>query len=206
MSQQGSAKKPIRRIRIVPPVYLAAAVAVMIALAWWLPGARIVPAPWNWLGLVPVFGGIGLGIVAARLFARHKTTFVPGRTSSQLLTAGPYRWTRNPVYVAMTMSLVGVALLLGVLTPWLLVPIFVAVIAVNVIPVEEVMLVEAFGEEYRAYRRWCAAGYENCRTGTASDVMDQSRERSGIRGPCTPHRRAASTGVRLALLSISPTW
>lgn len=158
MAQQVPIEKPQRRIRIVPPVYLLAAILTMVALKFLFPGATLVPAPWNWLGLVPFLGGIGLGIAAARLFSRHKTTFVPGRKSSQLLTAGPFRWTRNPIYVAMTISLAGVAIMLGAATPWLLWPAFVAVIAVNVIPVEEEMLVDAFGEEYRAYqarvRRW----------------------------------------------------
>ncbi|HVU86512.1 MAG TPA: isoprenylcysteine carboxylmethyltransferase family protein [Pirellulales bacterium] len=158
MAQQAAAEKSSPRVRVVPPVYLLAAVAGMIVLAWLVPGPTIIPAPWNWLGLVPLLGGIGLGAVAARLFARHKTAIRPGHTSSHLLTAGPYHWTRNPIYVAMTVLLAGVALMLGVLTPWLLVPVFVAVIAVNVIPVEEAMLGETFGEEYRAYqarvRRW----------------------------------------------------
>jgi len=150
------ANKP--RVRIVPPVYLLAAIAGMALLHFLAPGMMLIPRPWNWLGLLPFVGGLLLGGIAARLFARHKTTIKPGHVSSSLLTTGPFSWSRNPIYVAMTMLLAGVATRFGSLTPWLLVPAFVLVIAVNVIPVEEQMMAETFGADYERYRahvrRW----------------------------------------------------
>jgi protein-S-isoprenylcysteine O-methyltransferase Ste14 len=102
-------------------------------------------------GLVP-------GLSAVRSFFRHKTTLIPGGVSSHLVTEGVYRFTRNPMYVGMTVVLAGAAMLFGSLTPWLLVPLFVLAIDRDVIPFEEAVLVAAFGEEYRHYqsrvRRW----------------------------------------------------
>jgi protein-S-isoprenylcysteine O-methyltransferase Ste14 len=145
------------RVRVVPPVYLLAAVLAMIALEILLPGGML-PVPLKWLGLVPMIAGLLLGGWAARLFRKHETTIKPGHVSNQLLSEGPYRFTRNPIYLGMVLGLIGVALLLGGTTPWLILPVFIWLIARNVIPVEEAMLDERFGQEYRDYRarvrRW----------------------------------------------------
>ena len=74
------------------------------------------------------------------------------------MTDGPYRLTRNPIYVGMVLVLAGVALLLGGIAEWFVLPVFIWLIARNVIPVEESMLEERFGQEYQEYRarvrRW----------------------------------------------------
>jgi protein-S-isoprenylcysteine O-methyltransferase Ste14 len=149
---------PAPRVRVVPPVYLLAAVVAMGTLHAFLPGGTLLPRPWNWLGLLPIGGGLLLGGLTARLFWKHKTTIKPGETPSRMISEGPFRVSRNPIYVGMVLVLSGIALLLGSLTPWLVAPVFIALIARNVIPVEEAMLQETFGEEYQQYRtkvrRW----------------------------------------------------
>jgi protein-S-isoprenylcysteine O-methyltransferase Ste14 len=148
----------LRPPRIFPPIYLLAAILGMIALHRLVPGAIVLPRSWRWLGLAPFIGGLVLGIGAARLFAKHKTTIKPGDTSTYLLTAGPYRFSRNPIYLGMVLVLIGVAAMLGSSTPWLLVPVFIWLINRNVIPVEEAMMTAAFGSAYERYcgriRRW----------------------------------------------------
>jgi protein-S-isoprenylcysteine O-methyltransferase Ste14 len=158
MPDASSEVRPVRPPRIFPPVYLLAAILGMIALDRLLPGTIILPGPWRWLGLVPLAGGLTLGGSAARLFWKHKTSIKPGDASAYLLTAGPYRFSRNPIYLGMALVLVGVAALLSSLTPWLLVPLFVWLIHRNVISVEEAMMAAVFGTEYQQYcervRRW----------------------------------------------------
>ena len=65
---------------------------------------------------------------------------------------------RNPMYVGLAAALVGVATLLGSITPWALAPAFVWLIQTRVIRVEEEMLATKFGEVYATYRsrvrRW----------------------------------------------------
>jgi len=142
----------------MPPVYLLAAIAAMVALHYLFPGKRILDAPWSWLGAVPIVAGLGLVVWVAALFRRRKTTIKPGAVSSALVTDGPFRVSRNPIYLAMTCILIGTATALGSLTPWLIVPVFVALVGYNVIPVEEAMLADAFGQSYADYRakvrRW----------------------------------------------------
>jgi protein-S-isoprenylcysteine O-methyltransferase Ste14 len=142
----------------VPPVYVLTAVATMVALHVWAPVLRILAPPWNLLGLLPIAGGIATVAWAGRAFRRHRTTAFPHREPSSLLTTGPFRFTRNPMYLSVTAGLAGLAMLLGTLTPWLPVVAFVWAIDLMVIRHEERMLSQAFGDAYAAYRaqvrRW----------------------------------------------------
>jgi protein-S-isoprenylcysteine O-methyltransferase Ste14 len=144
--------------RVLPPVYLLVAVVAMIALNYLLPVRQIVPGWWRWLGAVPIVAGLGVVLWVATLFSRHKTTIKPGEVSTHLIAEGPFRFSRNPIYLSMILVLIGLAVVLGGLTPWFVIPLFVVVIMWNIIPVEEAMLAEVFGDEYAQYRarvrRW----------------------------------------------------
>jgi protein-S-isoprenylcysteine O-methyltransferase Ste14 len=108
-------------------------------------------------GIVFVIGAVvaGWGLV---LFHRERTTTVPGRASSRLVTWGPYAFSRNPMYVGLVLAYVGEAGLLRQVWPLALLPLTVAYINGIVIPLEEARLREAFQEEYERYRtrvrRW----------------------------------------------------
>ena len=97
----------------------------------------------------------GWGLV---LFGKAKTTTVPGKLSGKLVTWGPYRFTRNPMYVGLVLAYLGEAGLLKQIWPVVLLPFTVAYINWIVIPVEEAKLEEAFPNEYKEYRlqvrRW----------------------------------------------------
>ena len=153
-----TAQMTARRPKVIPPVYLLAAALAMLALNRWLPVRQLIAGPWRWAGLVPALAGLAIGGSAVRVFVRRKTTIRPGNTSSSLAIEGPFRFTRNPMYLGMTLLLTGLAIGLGTLSPWLLVPLFVLAIATDVIPAEEAMLADTFGEDYRGYqvrvRRW----------------------------------------------------
>jgi len=103
-------------------------------------------------------GGLALAVSAAGLFARYRTTIVPHGRSSTLVVRGPYRFTRNPMYLSMSIVYLGVALWTGA---WLSIALLVLplwVIDRAIIPMEERQLRERFGESYAAYgarvRRW----------------------------------------------------
>ncbi len=100
-------------------------------------------------------GIAGWGLV---LFRKAKTTTVPGKSSAKLVTCGPYRFTRNPMYVGLTIAYLGEAALLKQIWPVVVLPFMIAYLNWTVIPVEEGKLVEAFQDEYEQYRarvrRW----------------------------------------------------
>jgi protein-S-isoprenylcysteine O-methyltransferase Ste14 len=82
----------------------------------------------------------------------------PFSRSTALVIEGPFRFTRNPMYLGLAVILVGVALALEALTPFFVIPVFVAIITVGFIVPEETMLKERFGDQYAAFqarvRRW----------------------------------------------------
>jgi len=92
----------------------------------------------------------GWGLVT---FHRARTTTVPGKASSRLVTWGPYRFSRNPMYVGLATAYLGEAFLLRQVWPAALLPIVLAYVNWVVIPVERARLTEVFGAEYDAYQR-----------------------------------------------------
>ena len=103
--------------------------------------AGITLAGWGWL-----------------TFRRARTTTVPGQASARLVTWGPYRYSRNPMYVGLSVMYVGEAGLLHQIWPVLLLLLVIAYLDRIVIPLEERKLREVFEEEYERYRsqvrRW----------------------------------------------------
>jgi len=115
--------------------------------------------PWLSIAGALVFA-IG-GAIAAwgwLTFRMARTTRVPGEASSQLVIWGPYRFTRNPMYVGLGLAYLGEALILRQIWPVLLLPLVVVYVNCVVIPVEENKLTEVFGNDYKRYqattRRW----------------------------------------------------
>jgi protein-S-isoprenylcysteine O-methyltransferase Ste14 len=150
--------------RVPPPVVMLLAATLMWALDRWLPLARWIAPPWKWLGLIPAALGVVLAAAAIVRFRSAQTTvnpMDPGK-ASQLVTGGVFRFSRNPMYLGLTLLLTGWAIWLGSAGPWLIPPLFVVMITwVQIIP-EEQALDRLFGSRYLAYRssvsRWISFG------------------------------------------------
>jgi protein-S-isoprenylcysteine O-methyltransferase Ste14 len=101
----------------------------------------------------PVFVGVGIAVAfsAVGIFRKTKTTTVPHETPSTLVISGPYRFTRNPMYVGLTLIYLGVAGTRNEIWPAIVLPWLLAYINFLVIPVEEKNLRGVFGDEYRKY-------------------------------------------------------
>lgn len=164
MSAPGTAppESPFRRLLarppLYPPFYLLLSAALMLALDRWLPLREVVPAVWRRLGLLPLGAGLLLILWCAGLFRRAGTTIKPFQRSSALLRRGPYRYSRNPIYLGMLAVLAGIGVLLGTLAPFSVVPLFALWIDFGFIRAEEAALADTFGAAYAAYcrqvRRW----------------------------------------------------
>src|SRR2546430_17566302 len=112
-----------RRI-LLPPFGFLLALAGMWGLDRYAPGVRYLAMPMKLIGIIPILAGVALGFSGARFFHRRRTGDVPFSPATALVTDGPYRFTRNPMYLGLTLALIGAALLFGSITPLLLVPIF----------------------------------------------------------------------------------
>jgi protein-S-isoprenylcysteine O-methyltransferase Ste14 len=128
---------------------------------------RVAPLPIRWPLLPDVSVVVGLMIFALgaaiaawgwATFRVARTTTVPGATSAQMVTWGPYRFTRNPMYVGLTIGYAGEAVILRHVWPLILLPFVLAYVDRIVIPLEERTLAGTFGADYTTYRtrvrRW----------------------------------------------------
>ena len=144
--------------KLMPTTVLAVAILVSVGLHFLLPLARVVPYPWNLTGVLPLAFGVWLNLAADRAFRRAHTTVKPFEESTALVQDGVYRLGRNPMYLGFEAVLLGLALLLGSASPWLVVVVFPLVIERVYIRVEERMLEARFADEWRQYkarvRKW----------------------------------------------------
>ena len=105
------------------------------------------------IGGVLMAAGLGAFWWGMFTFARARTGIMLERPASQLIDRGPYRYSRNPMYVGCVMTYAGVAVLTNSLWPLLLLPAVIALFVVFVIKREERYLHAEFGERYEAYCR-----------------------------------------------------
>jgi protein-S-isoprenylcysteine O-methyltransferase Ste14 len=144
--------------RVLPPACLLGAFILMVCLHALLPGAQIFRSPFRYIGFLVLGLAFAPVVWAARLFRKAGTTTKPFRESSVLVVDGPYRWSRNPIYLGLVGGLVGIGMLLGSASPFAVIPMFAVVIDRLFIRAEEVALERTFGAAYAAYkarvRRW----------------------------------------------------
>lgn len=143
-------------IRVHAPVVYAAALAAGFLLQWLFP-VRIAHEEgqtlFRLMGAGLIVLGLTLGGSAVGLFRAAGTTPIPMRPTTALVLDGPYRYTRNPMYLGMLLIYSGIMLVTNAAWPLVFVPVIVAVINRNVIVPEEKYLSRKFGGEYEVYRR-----------------------------------------------------
>ena len=110
------------------------------------------------MGPALVACGLILGLLAFREMRRAGTNVDPYEPATAVVTEGPYRYTRNPIYVGFTLVYVGISALANALAPLMLLPAVFAIMRRGVIEREERYLEHKFGDEYLQYkgrvRRW----------------------------------------------------
>jgi len=148
-------------VHLPPPFIFVAAVGggIMLHRAVPLPllpaSLRAAAVAAGWLLLA---GGLVVSIQAILSFRRARTSVMPNRPARRLVTHGPYRFSRNPMYMSLTMQGLGLSFLVNTL--WSVLFLFPGLVALYFLVVrsEERYLGKTFGEEYAAYRsrvrRW----------------------------------------------------
>jgi len=145
-------------LMLPPAPYLAALIG-----GWWLD-RNVLRLSWDWGAATQSLGWLLLGVGVALFawtrmtFSRQHTTLNPYKAASSLCTGGPFRFSRNPIYVADGFVLGGATLLIGSAWPLLFAPAVWACLHYGVIRHEEAHLEARFGDAYRRYRdrvrRW----------------------------------------------------
>ena len=145
--------------KIPPPLALVASVGLAALAGWFVPPLQTVWFHSSW-----VAWGVALGVSvwagwAVFEFRRHETTILPQRRPTSLLCRGPFRYSRNPLYLAKLLLTVVPWLVWGRIGLLLAPALFFAFANWVIIPCEEAKLRALFGDAYAGYccrvRRWC---------------------------------------------------
>lgn len=144
-------------LHLPAPLIYAIPLAGTLLLNRWRPVALLPRAVATPIGAVLLALGL-IGIPALLRFRRAGTSPLPWHRASALVTDGPYRVTRNPMYVGMTLLYLGATALANSAWPLVALPIVIALMHFLVIRGEEARLEAQFGDAYRDYcarvRRW----------------------------------------------------
>jgi protein-S-isoprenylcysteine O-methyltransferase Ste14 len=140
-------------MRILPPLLVLIFVIAIGALFLLLPGPRIVPSPYNWLGIVPIVAGLTVTIAGARHFDRVRTNIKTFDEPTLLVTDGLFRWSRNPMYLGFVAFLAGLAIALGTLSGLLIAAAFAVIADRWYVRFEEKAMRCKFGGAYEEYAR-----------------------------------------------------
>lgn len=141
-----------------PPLIFLATLLVGLALGWRWPTPALAPLGGYLLG-----GGLALLAVllagtCIRCFLKAGTTADPYTLTSTIVRHGPYRFSRNPMYLSLCLLQTGIGVALGNLWLPAMLPLALLIVRYGVVAREEAYLARKFGEEYLAYtrqvRRW----------------------------------------------------
>jgi protein-S-isoprenylcysteine O-methyltransferase Ste14 len=114
--------------------------------------------PVTLIGIAPFLIGVVMAQKEKNRFLQVKTNIKTFNKPDKLLTDGFYKFSRNPMYLGFVMALGGIWLLLGSLTPLIIIPMYIVITNTVYIRFEEKMMADTFGELYFAYksktRKW----------------------------------------------------
>ncbi|MEL7027748.1 MAG: isoprenylcysteine carboxylmethyltransferase family protein [Pseudomonadota bacterium] len=146
-------------VRVLPPVVFVAVLAIVIVLQALVPISAPLPAaPFRLAGLIAAALGLAVAAPAVAAFLTRGEQLPPDTPTKAIVETGPYRFTRNPMYLGMALLLL--AFFFWTRTAWagVGVVVFVWIIHTQVILKEEAYLKAKFGAAYEDYlsrvRRW----------------------------------------------------
>ena len=145
-------------VKIHPPILLLLHIFAAFLLNWLLPLPFAFANKLAWVGYLLVLVGIGLTISAAGQVIQAHTTLDPHGTVTEIVTSGPYRFSRNPIYLGFVCLLIGFPFIFGGYWGLILSPVLMVSLYQLVIKHEEAYLERKFGDIYTSYksrvRRW----------------------------------------------------
>jgi len=133
-----------------PPLIYAACVAAALVLGALWPLASDIDH-FRPVGIALMLAGTGFDAAAMVTMRRHRANILPHRAATELVTSGPFVWSRNPIYLGNTLMLAGAAPAFGQVWLLVMVPVAVALVAALAIRREERHLAARFGPAWAAY-------------------------------------------------------
>lgn len=145
-------------MKIKPP-YIA---FTLLFLSWlvdyYRPQFRFVYGYYRYLGILVFILGLSITFYAFYLFKKNKTPIIPGQKPKFMVAEGVYKFTRNPMYLGVTIALLGASIYIGNLLSFLSPVVFLLIMNLIYVPFEEKLMENIFGKNYIEYkekvRRW----------------------------------------------------
>jgi protein-S-isoprenylcysteine O-methyltransferase Ste14 len=146
------------RVRIIPPLVYLAGIVVGLLASNFMP-TKVIPDAVAWaVGGILILCGAALAGSAISRFRGVGTAIRPDRAASTLVVAGPYKFTRNPMYLGLAVVYLGITITDQSLWALILLPVVLTIIQRRAIEPEEAFLDRRFGAVYSSYkakvRRW----------------------------------------------------
>ena len=134
-------------------------VIFQIVLHYFFPIKKVIFSPYIYLGIPLILLGLYWNWVwVANRFRREKTTIDPNVMPSKFVTDGLFKFTRNPTYLGMVFTFIGISIMLGTISSFVIPVIFLILTDRFVIVIEEKNMEKKFGKKYLNYkkrvRRW----------------------------------------------------
>jgi protein-S-isoprenylcysteine O-methyltransferase Ste14 len=142
----------VPNVLILPPLLYGLALAVGFLVHWITPRPIVSSTAGYWIGGVLFASGVFLAIWGRRVMERAGTNVNPTLPSTALVATGPFLFSRNPLYVALTLIYVGLALLANALWVLVLIVPVLLIMHYGVVRREERYLEARFADAYREYR------------------------------------------------------
>ena len=146
------------RPELLPPTYWFGCALLMVTIHVFFPLVQWSEPLLTYIGAGLIAAAGLLGGWAAWTFRRHETPIHPFEPVRCLVTDGPYRYSRNPMYLSLLVMLLGLWVVLGSVTPMVVVIAFETIISTRFIDPEEDALESRYGDAFRRYkaavRRW----------------------------------------------------
>ena len=144
--------------KLIPPFLLVIFALIMTLIHFIVPYKIVFFSPFNYVGILFIILGLTIARKINSNFSKVDTEIHTFKKPRKLLTNGLFRYSRNPIYVGFILILIGLNILLGSVTSFLVVLVFIFVTNYWYIRIEEKNMQEQFGQEYTNYkkkvRRW----------------------------------------------------
>ncbi|MDA2933321.1 isoprenylcysteine carboxylmethyltransferase family protein [Acidobacteria bacterium AH-259-D05] len=137
----------------LPPLIYGTALVLGLVIYFLFPVSFLPKDVGRWLGVLLILGSILIVTSAFRALGHAKTTFDPRKATTAIVTDGAFRYSRNPMYLSMTLLYIGLASLINSLWILLFVLPLMVVIQRGVVEREEQYLERKFGDDYLQYKR-----------------------------------------------------
>lgn len=141
----------LRLLKNTPTVITFPILLLMLLSDYYLAFLEIIPFPLNFFGIIFIILGNFVLISARRIFSKFKVSVEPNEKTVILVDAGIYKFSRNPMYLAIILIILGLAILLADLTPFIFVLIYFLILNYYYIPNEERKLKKRFKNKWLEY-------------------------------------------------------